>query len=103
MTQIKTCPPTFSIFVNRTDWIEAGYSRYLENFIRQRTMIQRVPMRILFRARKSQYHDNADEREVTPARSKADRRSNLILPGKVKRDRRNTGGRPGKRSRKHGR
>ena len=103
MTQIKTSPPTFSIFVNRTDWIEAGYSRYLENYLRQRTMIQRVPMRILFRARQSQYHDNVDEKEVTQARSKADRRSNLILPGKVKRDRRNTGGRPGKRSRKHGR
>ena len=50
MTQAESSPPTFIVFVNRTDWMEPGYSRYLENYIRERSILKRVPMRIIFKA-----------------------------------------------------
>jgi len=46
-------------------------------------------MRIVFKARSSQYHDQADEHPVTTARTKAERRSHLIIPGGAKRRREN--------------
>lgn len=79
-TQVDTLPPTFIFFVNRTDWIEPGYSRYLENFLRERLPFSKVPLRILFKARESVFHDQLDEHQVVKARTKAERRASLILP-----------------------
>ncbi len=80
MTQAQSSPPTFLIFVNRTDWIESGYSRYLENFFRKYLPFSRVPYRIVFKARSSQYHDHADERTTTLARTKGERNARLLVP-----------------------
>jgi len=84
-TQVHSLPPTFIFFVNRTDWIEPGYSRYLENFLRERLPFKRVPLRILFKARESVFHDSLDERQVVQARNKSERRANLIVPKSNKR------------------
>jgi GTP-binding protein len=79
-TQAETTPPTFIVFVNRTDWIESGYSRYLENYLRERTALKRVPIRIVFKARESQFHENNDQRLRTDSLTKAERSTGLILP-----------------------
>lgn len=81
-TQVDTFPPTFIFFVNRTDWIEPGYSRYLENFLRERLPFSKVPLRILFKARESVFHDQLDEHQVVKGRTKAERRATLVLPAK---------------------
>lgn len=79
-TQVDSLPPTFIFFVNRTDWIEPGYSRYLENFLRERLPFSRVPLRVLFKARESVFHGQLDEHQVVKARTKAERRATLIIP-----------------------
>jgi GTP-binding protein len=89
-TQVDSLPPTFILFVNRTDWIEPGYSRYLEGFLRDRLPFKRVPLRILFKARESVFHDQLDQRQVIKAGTKAERRAVLVLPNAVKEKRKNT-------------
>ena len=79
-TQVDSLPPTFIFFVNRTDWIEPGYSRYLENFLRERLPFSRVPMRVLFKARESVFHGQLDEKQVVKGRTKAERHATLIIP-----------------------
>jgi GTPase len=93
-TQVETIPPTFIFMVNRTDWIEAGYSRYLENFLRERLPFKRVPLRILFKARDSVFHEHEDKHIVVTARTKAERRANLIIPKSNKSKRTRPGRRP---------
>jgi len=87
-TQVDTTPPTFIFFVNRTDWIEPGYSRYLENFLRERLPFTKVPLRILFKARESVFHEGLDQHQVVKARTKAERRATLVLPAKTNRPKR---------------
>ncbi len=84
-TQADTNPPTFVVFVNRTDWVEAGYGRYLANYLRDRTPFGRVPIRIVFKARDSRFHEHHDERVRTTAGTKADRNAHLIVPRSRKR------------------
>lgn len=80
-TQAECEPPTFIVFVNRTDWIEPGYSRYLEHFIRDRVEVfARVPLRILFKARDSRFHEQEDKHRVVRGRTKAERNAGLVLP-----------------------
>ncbi|MDA3959817.1 MAG: ribosome biogenesis GTPase Der [Planctomycetota bacterium] len=79
-TQVEAEPPTILVSVNRADWIEAGYARYLENYLRERTVLARVPIRIVFKARSSKFHENKDARPVTMARTKAERNTRLIVP-----------------------
>jgi GTPase len=86
-TQADSAPPTFIIFVNRTDWIEPGYSRYLENFFRRHLPFGDVPYRIVFKARSSQFHEHADERVRMRAGTKAERNPRLLLPKASKRQR----------------
>ncbi|MBA2479375.1 MAG: ribosome biogenesis GTPase Der [Planctomycetes bacterium] len=81
-TQAETLPPTFIFFVNRTDWVEPAYSRYLENFLRERLPFKRVPIRILFKSRESNFHEQLDRHSVVQARHKAERNSSLIIPKK---------------------
>ena len=83
-TQADAEPPTFIVFVNRTDWIEAGYHRYLENFFRRHLPFKRVPYRIVFKARASQFHEHADERIRADVRTKGERNASLLIPKSVK-------------------
>lgn len=98
-TQADTRPPTFLIFVNRTDWIEPGYSRYLENYFRKHLAFARVPFRIVFKARESQFHEHADEYVRKQVGTKADRHARLLLPKANKRQRDERSGQRHKRRR----
>jgi len=79
-TQASTLPPTFIFFVNRNDWIEPTFSRYLESFLRERLPFKRIPIRILFKSRESQFHEQLDKHQVVRARHKADRVVSLVVP-----------------------
>jgi GTP-binding protein len=87
-TQAESEPPTFIVFVNRTDWIEPGYSRYLEHFIRANVPFDRVPLRILFKSRDSRFHEQQDEHRVVRGRTKAERNAGLVLPIRMAMDKR---------------
>jgi len=88
-TQAESQPPTFIVFVNRTDWIEPGYSRFLEHFIRgQAAEFARVPLRILFKARDSRFHEQQDKHSVVRGRTKAERNAGLVLPVRMAVDKR---------------
>jgi GTP-binding protein len=94
-SQVQVSPVTILIFVNRADWVEPGYSRYLEHYLRERTVLRRVPIRIVFKARSSQFHEQVDEQPVTLARTKAERNTRLIVPKASKKEPRSGGGKPG--------
>ena len=88
-TQAECEPPTFIVFVNRTDWIEPGYSRFLEHFLRaQLPEFARVPLRILFKARDSRFHEQEDKHRVVRGRNKAERNAGLVLPVRMAIDKR---------------
>lgn len=86
-TQADTVPPTFVVFVNRTDWIEAGYHRYLEGFLRRHTPFKRVPIRIVFKARDSRFHEGQDAHARTNALTRAEARPGLVLAPRRRRGR----------------
>ena len=48
-TQVKTGPPTFILFANRTMPRGATYRRYLENFFRRELALPGVPIRLVIR------------------------------------------------------
>ncbi|MCS6971079.1 MAG: ribosome biogenesis GTPase Der [Planctomycetota bacterium] len=80
-TQAEVRPPTIIVFVNRTDWLEPGYARYLEHFVRREVAeFAEIPLRILFKARDSRFHGQLDEHRVVRGRTKAERHATLILP-----------------------
>ena len=49
MTQTGTCPPMFTIFVNRPDLIEDNYERYLENRMRKAFDLTGTPIKLKFK------------------------------------------------------
>ncbi|MGO4386051.1 ribosome biogenesis GTPase Der [Microvirga sp. 2YAF29] len=49
MTQVKSRPPTFSIFGNQLDALPKSYTRYLVNSIREAFKLPGVPIRVLLR------------------------------------------------------
>ncbi|MBN2809122.1 MAG: ribosome biogenesis GTPase Der [Deltaproteobacteria bacterium] len=51
ITQVRSAPPTFVIFVNKTKGILPSYERYLENNIIEHFNFYGVPVRIFFRKR----------------------------------------------------
>ena len=51
-TQVDIKPPTFLIFVNRPEWIQRNYERYLLNQLRSRLGLTLTPIRIIFRKKK---------------------------------------------------
>lgn len=79
-TQVEHSPPTFVMFVNRTDWLDPSWARFMENFLRERLPFPRIPIRIKFKARDSRFHDHADQRVVVQAKNRANRTANLIVP-----------------------
>ena len=50
-TQISSRPPTIVCFVNYPEAIHFSYQRYLINQIREKTGLDKIPIRILFRKR----------------------------------------------------
>jgi len=50
-TQVSTKPPTFVVFVNYPEAVHFSYKRYLINQIRDRSRLDKTPIRILFRKR----------------------------------------------------
>lgn len=52
-TQISTCPPTIVLFVNNPAIVREQYRRFAENRIRETLPFEEVPVRFVWRARKS--------------------------------------------------
>ena len=50
-TQASTAPPVFVFFVNKPDWVNFSYQRYLENRLREEFPFPGSPIRLIFRAR----------------------------------------------------
>lgn len=57
-TQIETSPPTFILMVNNKKYCHFSYQRFLINQIRENFDFQGVPIKIIFRNRKSLYQDD---------------------------------------------
>lgn len=55
MTQAKTRPPTFALFVNHKGGIPAHYKRYLINSLRETFGLPGIPIRLLTRRGKNPY------------------------------------------------
>jgi GTP-binding protein len=55
ITQVKTRPPTFVVFGNRTDEIPESYRRYLLNAMRRELKLGPVPLRLDFRGRSNPF------------------------------------------------
>ena len=51
ITQVKTRPPSFVVFGNRTDELPESYRRYLLNALRRELNLGPVPLRLDFRGR----------------------------------------------------
>jgi GTP-binding protein len=51
ITQVKTRPPSFVVFGNRTDELPESYRRYLLNALRRQLNLGPVPLRLDFRGR----------------------------------------------------
>ena len=50
-TQVSTRPPTIVCFVNYPEAVHFSYKRYLVNQIREMAELEKIPIRLLFRAR----------------------------------------------------
>lgn len=57
MTQVKTRPPTFAIWVSRPDKLPQTHQRYIINGLREDYDIPGVPIRLLIRKSKNPYTD----------------------------------------------
>jgi GTP-binding protein len=55
ITQVKSRPPTFVAFGNRTDELPESYRRYLLNAMRRDLKLGAVPLRLTFRGSKNPY------------------------------------------------
>jgi GTP-binding protein len=55
ITQVKSRPPTFVVFGNRTDELPESYRRYLLNAIRRDLKLGPVPLRLDFRGRSNPF------------------------------------------------
>jgi GTP-binding protein len=55
ITQVKTRPPTFVVFGNRTDELPESYRRYLLNAMRRDLKLGPVPLRLDFRGRSNPF------------------------------------------------
>lgn len=57
MTQIKTRPPTFAVWVSRPQDMPDSYRRYLTNNMREDFGIESVPIRLMLRTSNNPYKD----------------------------------------------
>jgi GTP-binding protein len=60
ITQVKTRPPTFVVFGNRTDELPESYRRYLVNALRRDLKLGEVPIRLEFRGRANPFDRKPD-------------------------------------------
>ena len=51
MTQTGTAPPSFTLFVNKTEWVDSTYTRYLINQLRVHFDFEGSPVRLNLKAR----------------------------------------------------
>jgi len=58
-TQASIRPPTFVLFCNHPDSVHFSYKRYLVNQFREIFQLDKTPIRLLFRDRKSGQHSTA--------------------------------------------
>jgi GTP-binding protein len=58
ITQVKSRPPTFVVFGNRTDELPESYRRYLVNALRRDLKMAAVPLRLSFRGRSNPFDRN---------------------------------------------
>jgi GTP-binding protein len=58
ITQVKTRPPTFVVFGNRTEELPESYRRYLVNALRRDLGVGPVPLRLDFRGRANPFDKN---------------------------------------------
>ena len=58
ITQVKTRPPSFAVFGNRTDELPESYRRYLVNALRRDLGLGAVPLRLNFRGRTNPFDRN---------------------------------------------
>jgi GTP-binding protein len=58
ITQVKTRPPSFVVFGNRTDELPESYRRYLLNALRRELNLGPVPLRLDFRGRGNPFDRN---------------------------------------------
>lgn len=56
-TQVSVSPPTLVLSVNKADHFSPAYRRTIENRFRERFDYQEIPIRVIYRQRKSLYHD----------------------------------------------
>ncbi|RIK68589.1 MAG: ribosome biogenesis GTPase Der [Planctomycetota bacterium] len=75
-TQVSVCPPTIVLFVNNPAFMREQYRRFAEKRIRESLPFEEVPVRLLWRARKSNLggrraasHDHDVDEETTPVDS----------------------------------
>ncbi|HWC57051.1 MAG TPA: GTP-binding protein, partial [Sphingomicrobium sp.] len=62
ITQVKTRPPTFVVFGNRTEELPESYRRYLLNAMRRDLDLGPVPLRLDFRGRSNPFANNQGRR-----------------------------------------
>ena len=55
ITQVKSRPPTFVVFGNRTDELTKSYRRYLVNALRRNLGLGAIPLRLNFRGRQNPF------------------------------------------------
>jgi GTP-binding protein len=58
ITQVKSRPPTFVVFGNRTDELPESYRRYLLNAMRRDLKLAAIPLRLEFRGRSNPFDKN---------------------------------------------
>jgi GTP-binding protein len=61
LTQTKTRPPTFQLFLNRHDALPDDYSRYIVNGLREDFSIPSVPIRLVLRKADNPFADKPDD------------------------------------------
>src|SRR5262249_25620634 len=57
ITQIKTRPPTFAIWVSRAAELPLTYQRFIMNGLREDYGLQKVPLKLLVRKSKNPFND----------------------------------------------
>jgi len=57
ITQIKTRPPTFALWVSRPEKLPEAHKRFIVNSLRRDYKIPGVPIRLLVRKSKNPYAD----------------------------------------------
>ncbi len=61
VSQIKTRPPTFSVFTNHPDVLTGDYQRYLVNSLRQYFSLNLTPIRLYLRKSENPYADKKEK------------------------------------------